>query len=389
MPDHLPYFKPDQLVIDRTQRDVVLSALNALEITATPVDEIADFDLELLELEYRADHPRIDAAPVTDLDAVLAELRRPYEEADPAEDPPFLAKNRTVTSRFGAYPETQSHTDFDPAALDNEPDDDMTGTAGTGVRIGVLDTKLVDHDKLRGRVELPNGASTRLPYPDRPHKSYLPQWEEGHGTFVVGCIATRAPGARIVVRDVLDHQGEASTWATVKEMANFLHDSIDILVLAIGCRTDDQKAPKTVLRAIERLNDKMLIIAAAGNHGATKGMKNGITRQSATWPAAIEGVIAVGATKPDGSRADYSPDLPWVYCTGPGDDVESIYLTGDVRLRGGNTVKFNGSARWRGTSFSAAALGGAIAAAMQVERLDARAALEHVLGQNGEFRRNS
>ena len=97
------------------------------------------------------------------------------------------------------------------------------------------------------------------------------------------------------------------------------------------------------------------------------------------WPAAFDEVVAVGAT--DGSKlAPFSPRAPWVNLIAPGVDVESTYLTGEVKLssppKGSPTATFSsGFAYWDGTSFAAANVSGAVAAKIRPGRRDARQAL--------------
>ncbi|GLZ28860.1 hypothetical protein Lesp02_10500 [Lentzea sp. NBRC 105346] len=379
MPDQPPLnYVPDQLVIDSTEEAVVLPELDDLQIKYSAVETIPEFDLKLLQLEYRADlEKKIDATPVLELDPILFELRRRFENSNQM---PFLAKNRTISSRFGATPETQSHTDFDPAFIAPPATPLFAPSGGRGVRIGVLDTKIAKHDKLLDHIET-RSPDPYLPY--LPADSYVQLWEEGHATFVVGRILAAAPEATVVVRHVLDRKGEAPAWDTVKALAGFLADDVKILVLAMGCYTDDGKAPKIVARAVERLKSKMLIVAAAGNHGAVKGMKNGITKDSPTWPAALDDVTAVGAHTQTGALTEFSPRPLWVNCTALGEHVDSTYLTGDVRLREGGVVTFQGYARWEGTSFSAATVAGAIAVVMARDNVDAHEALKKAIAENG------
>ncbi len=128
----------------------------------------------------------------------------------------------------------------------------------------------------------------------------------------------------------------------------------------------------------------MLIVAAAGNHGKTD------QHHTPVWPAALPDVVAVGASSEPGS--EFSPNLPWVTCTAPGVNVVGAYLhhavtmptrlpprlareDTDARMlpagriapqdTTGDPVRFDGYARWSGTSFAAATVSGAVAAAMR------------------------
>jgi subtilisin family serine protease len=354
-PDAVEQVEPNELIIDLRDRDLVRYAIEKLGITITHEDKVEAFDLAKLELAY-PEGLGFEMA----IDPVLAELRRRFA-ARCGGWVPLLGKNRTLSNQFGAYPQTRSQSDFDPKRADR-PDGTGAGPAvGHGVRVGILDTQLYRHPDLEGHYETPATGTTF----DAPDADTETPWEQGHATFVAGMILAQAPAATLVVRDVLDETGRASVWATVVELAKFLEDDIDLLNLAMGTRAaqdEDGRCPLAVERAIERLSPHMVIVAAAGNHGEIPGLRNGLTRTAPTWPAALTGVVAVGATRTDGTLASYSSALPWLTCTALGDGVTSTYLPGKVKLRNGEVEEFHGYATWKGTSFATATVSGAIAA---------------------------
>jgi hypothetical protein len=363
LPELPAHAKPDDLIIDLRYSDLIERGLDELRITITERDEVPAFDLALLKLRYDT---RYVNDFVVDIDAVLAELRW-WFAARFGGWTPLLGKNRWLGNQVGAYPQTQSMaTPFDPIPLESWSLPAVSNV-GRGVRVGVLDTKLYAHPNFLGRYEIPDGTSTLLAAEDAAC------WENGHGAFVAGLILEQAPGATLVVRDVLDSNGKAPAWDTVKQLGRFLKDEqpVDILNLSIGCRTNDGQPPAILRRAIERLSPHMVIVAAAGNHGKIPGMVNGITRHSPTWPAALPDVIAVSATTEGDTLAAYSPDLPWVTATAKADGVPSTYLHGDVHLPEGNKP-FTGYATWRGSSFASAIVSGAIAAHVQPGHVTAR-----------------
>ena len=176
-------------------------------------------------------------------------------------------------------------------------------------------------------------------------------------------------------------------------MAGFIGSGVDILNLSFGCFTDDGEPPLVLARVVSLLSAEILLVAAAGNHGDVDELRakgtlpdqpwtRGLTSKTPLWPAAFDEVIAVGATDGD-NPAPFSPQTPWVDMTAPGVDVESTYLTGEVKLasppQGSPTTTFsNGLAYWDGTSFAAAAVSGAVAAKIMPGRRDARQALAYV-----------
>jgi membrane-anchored mycosin MYCP len=154
---------------------------------------------------------------------------------------------------------------------------------------------------------------------------------------------------------------------------------MDILNLSLVCYTDDGKAPMAISTAIDRLDPDIVVVAAAGNHGAYSADGQG---KRPAWPAALDDVVAVGAADDRGQRADFSPEAPWVDLLAPGKDLLSTFLTGDVRVRtedGGESVRrYEGFARWSGTSFAAALVSGAIAAGTQPGRVTAHTAYDDI-----------
>ncbi|WP_433273873.1 S8 family peptidase [Actinosynnema sp. CS-041913] len=370
LPDVPATAQPDELIVDLREIGIVEDALDALGVQFVRTAEVEVLDLALLQLSYAVEAGTVLAM---DIDPVLFELRRRVA-AECGGWNPVLGKNRHVSHQFGAYPQTQSMSgDFDPHPADAPQRRSADPDAGEGVRVGVLDTRLYRHPDLAGHVETPDPATVLDPHPTDPTP-----WEDGHATFVAGLIAAQAPKATLVVRHVLDSEGRATAWDTVAGMARFLEDGVHLLALAMGSRSHDGFAPLAVQRAVERLRPHMLVVAAAGNHGAVPGIRHGITRTSPTWPAALPGVVAVGATAVDGAPAPYSPDLPWVACAAVGDELVSTYLEGKVQLRSGQTVEFPGYATWKGTSFSTATVSGAIAARTQPGEVTAEQALRQL-----------
>ncbi|SES33850.1 Subtilase family protein [Lentzea xinjiangensis] len=347
------------LVVDSTQIDVVEQALAQLQITVVKTDPVPAFDLALLTLA----HNDMKGTPVADVGPVLGELRARFAGRCGGWTP-FLGKNRNMGSQFGAYPQTQSMGYWDPQRVAQDASL-FTGDAGRGVRVGLLDTKIYAHPHLEGHdVRTPDHE--KFTEPDDGKQFTV---EEGHGVFAAGLVLRQAPGATLVARHALDARGKATAWNVVKKLAEFLadEDRVSVLVLASGCRTHDGQAPLILRRAIERLSRHIMVVAAAGNHGEVAGMSPDvqITRNSATWPAALPGVVAVGV-----AGELYSPDLPWVSCTIDDKDPDvfvSTYLKAcDVKLH----EEFlegdypEGYARWRGTSCAAAVVGGRVAARM-------------------------
>jgi subtilisin family serine protease len=241
------------------------------------------------------------------------------------------------------------------------------------VTVGVLDTRIASHDWLEGGWTAPSSAILSPP-PGRPYRP-----EEGHATFIAGLILSQAPGATVRVRQVLNEQAQADCWTVAKEIVEFGQTGgLDILNLSFACYTEDGQPPLALSTAIDRLDPNIVVVAAAGNHGnliepesaESFGNQDLIEREhnmrKPAWPAALDRVIAVGATQDGGnSLAAFTPrDAEWIDLVVDGVDLLSTYLTGDVEVDPATkrSIKFSGWARWSGTSFAAALASGKIAA---------------------------
>src|SRR5690348_12266508 len=90
--------EPDSLVVDLTEIDAVQHVLDELGIAVHGTETLEAFELALVTLAGEG---------FADVDPVLAELRVRFAGRC-AGWTPLLGKNRTMTSVFGAYPQTKS-----------------------------------------------------------------------------------------------------------------------------------------------------------------------------------------------------------------------------------------------------------------------------------------
>ncbi len=429
-------YEKSQLVVATPDLDVVLAALgefragfkklpggNArLGLTLIELENVAagagtPQQRDMLVQSMTAGRPRSGAAATgpCDLDIMIFRLREKFR-ADYDQWVPAIGKNRVISPVRGfpyvggggsGDPYSAGHVDPAPSPRPDRASGTETArlgapesawhprapSPGQGARIGLLDTPLYAHEWLAGA------------YFTRAHdlidasaaKRSVPPASEGHGTFVAGLILRQAPGAELIVRPVLGVRAVGRLWDAANIMADFVGSGVDILNLSFGCYTDDGQPPLALARAVSLLSSEMLLVAAAGNHGDIDYLRDhgeplpswtkGLTGKTPVWPAAMAAVTAVGATGPDGKRASFSPDVPWVDVTAPGVGVESTYLAQKVRLAAppkGSPAEqdFFGFARWDGTSFAAATVSGAVASKIEPGR-DARQALNEILATRG------
>jgi membrane-anchored mycosin MYCP len=420
-------YRAQELVVALRHEDLVSKALTDLHVVIGDEDKDKDdrLGLALLPLGNLADAVKPlrqdaelvrkaiaakwsggkpDGIELSDLDLLLSKL---YAVFSSSYDNwiPEIGKNRLISPVRG-LPYISGCAEGDPsqAALD-DPDKSADlgwpqprpAEPGHGVRVGLLDTKLYPHPWLAGGYVAAGPDLLEM----TPGPGQQPPWSlDGHATFVAGLILHQAPGAWLITYPALGPRALGRTWDVAKMMADFAGSGVDILNLSFGCYTDDGQPPLVLAKAVSLVSPQILLVAAAGNHGDieelwkkndppppawTKNLKD----TTPVWPAAFAEVIGVGANVSanvdanDGHNpADFSPKAPWVDVIAPGVDVGSTYPDGEVRLTSPAanppTKDFKGFAHWKGTSFAAATVSGAVAANIGPGR-DAWQALTAVL----------
>ncbi|GIF78427.1 S8 family peptidase [Asanoa siamensis] len=343
------------LVVDLPHRDLVLRRLHETARPLVRVGQVAQhngLDLCRIGLESVSADGDISDLGSDAILAVLDDLRRgfaaqfdgwaPEMEADP-EVTGIVGFLHTKPMSLTTELRTARGAGFTAMAA---PD------AGAGVRVAVLDVGLVKHPDLTNVSAAADGLVSAAP----PLEPWM-----GHGTFVAGLIAQRAPACDIVVHKVLNLRGKATTWHTAVALADLAMPTdserpYDIVNLSLGCRIGGPSGPLALRRAVQLHAGRRLLVAAAGNHGFTPRPATPV------WPAAFPGVAAVGATHVDSTGtavlSDITPRLPWVDYLALGSGVTSTFLP-DTLTDG---VDYDGFATWSGTSFAAANLSGAVAA---------------------------
>jgi hypothetical protein len=390
-------FVTDELVVAMPYSQLVIEQLNAWNADSSLVDADSRLRMGLVRLDaqqakdYLSTHENADEESLYrkadeaaraedqhligdqqpyDLDIVVRCLRRAFAAKYQGWSPTF-GKNRVVQRLKGSYVidgggGDGGMTKLDPYVIDGGGKYELIPTKfppvarrgaapGSSARIGIIDTRLFHHPWLANAY----AARSSDLLPEIPTDS---QARIHHATFVTGMVMRQAPGAMVELRAALDDAAASSdTWTMARAIAGLATSEIDVLNLSFGCVTEDGRPPLVLSAALEVLADETVVVAAAGNHA-----DNGQARPA--WPAALDGVVAVGAVDGKDQPTDYSPDVPWVDAFAGGDDVVSTCNPGEGDQLFG---------RWSGTSFAAAAVTGAIAAGMDVHGT-ARASWEHI-----------
>lgn len=331
----------------------------------------------------------------SDLDRLLFLLRLDFAKQNGGWVPE-MGKDRDVETVTGlphlsggglSYPKALTTTTY---ALDANRE------LGSGVRVGMIDTKLFRNPD-RPAFPLPESQLEISSDDRRPPTGTLPHWF-GHGLFGLGLIVAQAPAIKVFYRGVLDDEhARAKSWDVAKEIVAMRRNNIHILNLSLGLVTEDGQEPLVLSRAIQQFGRDAVIVAAAGNHGdpaenptAPDERWPKITPSNAAYPGADRGVVAVGAL--DQSKvASFSPKVSWLRFFAEGAYQESTYLTGKVAIRrspaenplvydavepGDEEVEFNGFAAWAGTSMAATVITGRLAVLTERTKGDPFAALD-------------
>jgi subtilisin family serine protease len=228
--------------------------------------------------------------------------------------------------------------------------------------VAVVDTGVSDHDWFRDTAWWADVRAQDLEQLDVvPQDDYLDE-QAGHGTFIIGVILQRAPETYIVANKLLSSDGVCDEFSVVRKLRRLKRWSdatgrrLDVVNLSFGGPTVDDQPPAQVADAVAALGPDTVVVACAGNDHTDRKF----------WPAALDGVIAVGALDSDGTdRAPFSNFGDWVDACAIGERVSSSFVKFDGPLPSTGDFdddEFTGYATWSGTSFAAPAVAGAIVA---------------------------
>ena len=205
--------------------------------------------------------------------------------------------------------------------------------------------------------------------------------DQGHGTFVAGCLRAAAPGAAAhVIRTATLDRGIGGAFES--ELAGRLVTDLagaaaDIVVFSFAGNSRNELPMIAFEVAYEtslRYRKDLVIVAPAGNDGVAQPF----------WPGAFPWVLSVGALAENWrDRASYSNSGPTVDVYAPGSRIVNAYATGDYVCAWppnvGQRRRFDGSAIWSGTSFSAPLVAGLLASRMSTTGQNSRRALHSLL----------
>jgi Subtilase family len=326
--------------------------------------------------------------PSLTFDAILAD---PYQanphRANPHRANPHRANphraNPHRANPHRANPQTSSAI---PAARRAFPEVELNGS-GSHPRIRVLDTGLAEGAQLPALLGGSASSSLISGEVDQPDSDLVDTtnttivkdgWLDpvaGHGTFITGLIEQLAPGCEIRVEHVISGLGDVIESELFPRLSAILDlppkQLPDILSLSFGgTAMDDAPALQTAIAKLRHAG--IVVVASAGNDGSSQPQ----------FPAAYEGVVAVGALGPDGP-VPWTNYGEWVDACAPGADLVSAFFADfdgpEPRVNTFDPDRFEGWAIWSGTSFAAPVVVSALAREMVLGGCKASDAVARVL----------
>jgi thermitase len=187
-------------------------------------------------------------------------------------------------------------------------------TGAQEIIIAVVDSGVkLDHPEFAGRLV---GGYDFINEDDQPDD------DQGHGTHVAGVIAAAlnngqgvagiCPNCRIMPVKVLN-ENNIGSWSSLAQGILFAVDrGARVINLSLGANAPSETLASAVAYAVEK---GVVVVAAAGNYGSS----------APYYPAALEGVIAVGATDQASARWSKSNFGSYVDLTAPGHMIYSTY----------------------------------------------------------------
>lgn len=208
-------------------------------------------------------------------------------------------------------------------------------TWGRGVLIAILDTGVSASEAFNTTIRSIN----LVPLPSDPSA------QNGHGTAVASTISGSdsltpgvAPGAPILSVRITDDNGQSNSYLVAQGIVAAVDAGARLINISMGSFGDSALVRNAIQYALDR---GALIFAAAGNNGMDQ----------VAYPAANEGVIAVGAVDALGNHLDFSNSGNAIDISAPGYGINAAWP-------GDQAVSVTG------TSFSTPIVVGAVAAIM-------------------------
>src|SRR5688500_14197099 len=211
-----------ELLVHVDDVDVVREDLAELRVETDVDRSNQEDDLQYVKVTYTEDGRRMPT--------VTSQLSRPLSDTRDA-SPRMSTKHVYVGEPFYAG---------GPGGIVEAAD--SLGTIGesfgSGVVVGVLDTGLHgQHGWLQAFAQPPQATTGSLDVADFEGDGLLDA-QAGHGTFITGIVLQEAPGAQVIVSQVLSSKGFGTEDVIIREIVE-LGRQVNILNLSFGGYTED------------------------------------------------------------------------------------------------------------------------------------------------------
>jgi len=197
-----------------------------------------------------------------------------------------------------------------------------------GVVVAIVDTGvLLSHEDLAAHLDTVNDY-------DFANNDSTANDDLGHGTHVAGIAAAMAngvygvgvaPNCTILPVKVLDANGDGDSYWVAEGIQWAADHGADVINLSLGSYSSSQVEAEAVAYAQAK---DVVVVGASGNDGVN----------SVTYPAALDGVIAVGATDSSDAVCDFSNGGPRLDLVAPGKTIYSTSITGRMTMMDGTSM---------------------------------------------------
>ncbi len=252
----------------------------------------------------------------------------------------FLTKTKEAWTTYGFGPYTPTVVDIDTGINWAHEDfqKDGTSTVLHAYSWYNLDNKNTEI------TPLPNYDVKPLDYINNPaHKNTDEGEKGGHGTHTAGTIAAQGNNGKGMAGVCWNtslvsykglHDDSGSNWAIYGSLYHLLkwkRETPNTHTIPVNMSLGGSGASAFAIEAVEAcIENNIVIIAAMGNSG----------QNQVEYPAAYQGVIAVGATNGMDKKVPFSTSGPHISVTAPGYDIIScgIKSTSDYQFMSGTSM---------------------------------------------------
>lgn len=236
---------------------------------------------------------------------------------------------------------------------------------GAGVTVAVIDSGIdINHLMFSGRLAASNLWRDYVDNDTLPAEGAANGKGYGHGTAVAGLILQVAPKATILPLRVLNAEGRGDLDDVITAIYHAVNSGAKIINLSLGS-VDYSASLVTALQYAK--NNQVYVVASAGNFGTLNSTT--FPARNAYWDGLHPFVLSVGSVNSQNYLSDFTSYGYGLMLNAPGEQNYSAYP--------GNNIGY-----FKGTSFAAPIVSGALALAYADANSTARPQLFNALSQS-------